>query len=313
MSANIKTGGTGKIKTSSDGNAQIYTMNPEFERAVGFISDEMFEIIIRGTNSIFVGGQFYNEDEKVWENVHRSVLTNRLIPAYEYPWGFGLYFRGTQNSPVSMNGESWEFVGYTNVICRGNIKYLLDFNASNKITLPDSAFFSMFSGWDKLIAAPSFPNDSEVQLSKECYMNMFKGCTNLVIAPQLPNMFLKSHCYYSMFEGCTSLKICPTLPSESFSNYCYNNMFKDCLNLRTIPNLSHIRYYSSGNDYVSNMFFNSIIATTTPEGQYTQPYVIDNLSASQPIGNNIFKSPNQTPLSIKSGETIYIDASIAIV
>lgn len=151
------------------------------------------------------------------------------------------------------------------ISARGNIASLThgsDFIGTK--TMPDYAFYGLFSDNTKLVDASevSFSSFRETS-SHGCefmfaycirlrfppaelsmngvgaygYAYMLRGCTSLINAPELPSTSLGEHCYYMMFHDCTSLTTAPELPSTSLASYCYSYMFYRCTSLIYTPRL----------------------------------------------------------------------------
>ena len=321
MSANIKTGGTGTIKTlSSGGNAQVYTMNPEFERAVGFISDASFSISVPSNQYI----QCWDNTDNRWSNF----VGSNVIRAGEYPFGYAIFFRGGNTNPdikssvlgnwkISVSGSS-----SNRVICRGNIKYLLSYDIDNwpskKRIFPENYFLGWLKDNPFLISAPQFPKGGEVKLNRFCYKEMFRNCTSLIVAPELPATILAEYCYNSMFKGCSNIQIVPKLPATYLPGGCYTQMFANCKNLRSLPDLSKVTKCDTA--AVQYMFYfdndqQISFASKKKEGKYTTPYQVfsSNVEAENNSITSFLFGYVGDPVSPVNGGTVYIDASIAIV
>ena len=175
-----------------------------------------------------------------------------------------LRLRGTNLSGTAESFSNYSTITFTEdnveVVCKGDIRTLLDYRnyatvATNQArfcylfegcaalttaptlparTLTDKCYYGMFFWCKNLVNPPALPAET---LAGHCYDSMFWGCTSLKTAPNLPATTLASFCYYRMFSGCTSLETAPTLPAETLKTACYGYMFEDCTNLKSAPEL----------------------------------------------------------------------------
>lgn len=116
-----------------------------------------------------------------------------------------LYLRGTGNTIVSQNFNSFHLTSGKRIQCLGSIENLLDYvavSAGNHPVMGGSCFEILFMDCDSLTVAPELPATT---LTISCYSEMFENCTSLITAPELPATILASYCYNLMFMGCTSL------------------------------------------------------------------------------------------------------------
>ena len=189
-----------------------------------------------------------------------------------------LYLRGTGNTVITGNNESyrWVLTG-SDISCTGNIENLLDYStveSGNHPTMANYCYSYMFSGCTSLIQAPTLPATT---LESGCYYYMFQGCTSLIQTPALPATTLANNCYYSMFQGCTSLTQAPALPATTLAWNCYWRMFQGCTSLTQAPALPVTRlaescYYSMFQDCTSLTQAPSLPATTLANNCYRRMF-----------------------------------------
>ena len=121
---------------------------------------------------------------------------------------------------------------------KGNCMSLLyGDNVKENLSLPNSAFKSLFAGNDKLVSAKDLNLPTTNISAWGCYENMFKNCTALQIAPKLPATKVGIYGYRSMFNGCVSLTTVPELCAIELSNYSCVSMFQGCSFLESAPPL----------------------------------------------------------------------------
>jgi len=190
--------------------------------------------------------------------------------------GEKVYFKATTtNDDFSQSyANNYKFILTDEVAAAGNIMSLLD-ATMQQTTVPEFAFYSLFSGCEKLKTAPELPAKT---MSKNCYLYMFEGCTSLTAAPELPATKLADACYYAMFEGCTAMTTPPTtLPATKLADKCYYEMFQECSSLLTAPTLPATQL--ADNCYLA-MFYDcssltkapALPATTLTENCYFQMF-----------------------------------------
>lgn len=166
--------------------------------------------------------------------------------------GNTLYFKGDNSNGITTfnANKKKSFVLTTGKIeAGGNIQSLLyNDNFENNLTIPNSAFHSLFLNCTALTKAPELP---ALTIGQNSYTYMFKGCTNLVQGPSiLPALTLQMACYAGMFFGCSKLTTAPILPAINLGSNCYDTMFSGCSSLNyikamftTIPSTSYTRYW----------------------------------------------------------------------
>lgn len=234
------------IQNQNGGKAKIYSKNSEFDRAVGFFGEKQFTLII--TNPMWDGEiECYNQQKKQWNKIpkvgYRSIVSELTVN------GYSIYIRGTNNHNISgylgqgkYEGWPWGFNNITDINCRGNIKYLLDYrdidpetNLPIQRTMNPGCFAYMFLNCSNLTSAPQFPSDDDVALSDSCYVGMFMN-SGLIHPPKLPAKETVIRCYQCMFER-TLITKTPILNANSVAPNAYDSMFVNCKNLTFAENL----------------------------------------------------------------------------
>ena len=134
------------------------------------------------------------------------------------------------------------FIGQTTLTCKPIALFsgcTTLISAENLIlpstTLPNNAYYSMFSGCTSLTTPPELPATT---LAQRCYQSMFENCTSLTTVPELSATTLADSCYFEMFLGCTSLTTTPELLATTLTDHCYYNMFLGCTSLNYIKCLA---------------------------------------------------------------------------
>ncbi len=149
-----------------------------------------------------------------------------------------LRLRGTNLSGTAESFSNYSTITFTEdnveVVCKGDIRTLLDYRNYATVATNQARFCYLFEGCAALTTAPTLPART---LTDKCYYGMFFWCKNLVNPPALPAEPLAGHCYDSMFWGCTSLKTAPNLPATTLASFCYYRMFSGCKSLETAPTL----------------------------------------------------------------------------
>lgn len=130
--------------------------------------------------------------------------------------------------------SSFKFEKTVRVICKGDIRTLLDYENYLTVSTKDARFCYLFSGCKTLVRVPKLPI---LNLADECYFGMFYDCSSIESAPELPATELAEACYIGMFEGCSNLIYPPALPATKLAEACYNAMFKACKSLVITPKL----------------------------------------------------------------------------
>ena len=170
-----------------------------------------------------------------------------------------LYMRGTGNTKITSNANSWVLSG-SNIACNGNIENLLDYATVANGEHPTMAMYcylSMFYGCTGLTTAPKLPATT---LAYGCYHSMFYGCTSLTTSPELPATTLAHGCYYQMFYGCASLTTPPKLLATTLAEQCCWEMFYGCTSLTTVPELPA----TTLTEYCYYQMFYGCASLTTP-------------------------------------------------
>ena len=143
----------------------------------------------------------------------------------------GIYYCiivATQNFTVSGNVAS---------LCFGD-----DFNTGSVLTMPDSAYYSLFTSNIHIVSAENLYFGDYTSVSVNGFNGMFSGCTLLATLPDLSNITtVGENGMWSMFYGCTALKTPPDLSNiTSVGDYGMYYMFNGCTSLTTGPDLSNI-------------------------------------------------------------------------
>lgn len=267
-------------------SANIYTKNPEFERSLQFISERAFTITIPAEAEDYPRGgtiEYYNKSINKWVPL-RNNKEDETIYSGTYPWGKCIYIRGQGNTNISGNNEiitgeqsisgfdepggtPWRISVAIPIMCKGNLKYLLDYTTSNRITnAKDRCFCRLFSN-TTLQTPPQLPTQSEVEFTNHIFAYLFDGCKNLIrynynqsFVPPNGYSLHQSYdgCYRGLFRNCTSLKEAPgpsygTTPSNvTHSNY-FREMFYGCRSLK-YPKGANINIHGGEGDYQYTFF-----------------------------------------------------------
>ena len=205
-----------------------------------FTADEEQTFIMSAKDSYEIPGLEYSVNNGTW----KKVVTGE-------PVTFGgskgtLSLRGKNN----LEGTSKQNSGYSqisfgktdvNVVCKGDIRTLLDYTNYKDVATESARFRHLFEDCTQLTSAPDLPAET---LAEACYSFMFEGCTSLKTAPKLSATTLAEDCYFRMFLGCTSLETAPTLSAKTLKTYCYSYMFAGCTSLKTAPELRATQLFS---------------------------------------------------------------------
>lgn len=205
-----------------------------------FTADEEQTFIMSAKDSYEIPGLEYSVNNGTW----KKVVTGEAVT-------FGgskgtLSLRGKNN----LEGTSKQDSGYSqisfgktdvNVVCKGDIRTLLDYTNYKDVATESARFRHLFEDCTQLTSAPDLPAET---LAEACYSFMFEGCTSLKTAPKLSATTLAEDCYFRMFLGCTSLETAPTLSAKTLKTYCYSYMFAGCTSLKTAPELRATQLFS---------------------------------------------------------------------
>lgn len=210
------------------------SFKPAGKSYLTFSSPNSFTLKVNDTTKHWNGTLEYFSSNRTWTTWDGATTLSSVDNDGEYV----LYLRGTGNTVITGNNESyrWVLTG-SDISCIGNIENLLDYatvESGAHPTMADYCYYYMFSGCTSLIQAPALPATA---LASNCYDHMFYNCRSLTQAPALPAKTLASYCYNSMFNGCTSLIQAPTLPATTLADWCYNSMFHRCTSLIQAPAL----------------------------------------------------------------------------
>lgn len=148
-----------------------------------------------------------------------------------------LRLRGKSSYGTSTNDYTYsqiEFSYNASVICKGDIRTLIDYENYAAVNTENARFCRLFYECSVLTEAPALPS---MALADYCYSKMFYGCTGLTEAPLLPATTLKDGCYFYMFKDCVNLTKAPLLPAETLAVECYKGMFENCRSLIEAPSL----------------------------------------------------------------------------
>ena len=166
----------------------------------------------------------------------------------------GIYYCiivATQNFTVSGNVAS---------LCFGD-----DFNTGSVLTMPDSAYYSLFTSNIHIVSAENLYFGDYTSVSVNGFNGMFSGCTLLATLPDLSNITtVGENGMWSMFYGCTALKTPPDLSNiTSVGTKGMYQMFYGCTKLATPPVLSNIT--EVGAQGMWRMFEGCTSLTTPPD------------------------------------------------
>ena len=265
-------GSAGQIlkKTETGTEWADASFKPEGKSYLTFSSPNSFTLKVNDTTKHWDGTLEYFTVGRTWTTWDGTTTLSSVDNDGENV----LYLRGTGNTVITGNNESyrWVLTG-SDISCTGNIENLLDYStveSGNHPTMANYCYSYMFSGCTSLIQAPALPATT---LANNCYRRMFQGCTSLIQAPALPATTLANNCYYSMFQDCTSLTQAPSLPATTLAWNCYWRMFQGCTSLTQAPALPATTlvescYYGMFQDCTSLTQAPSLPATTLANNGY---------------------------------------------
>lgn len=197
-----------------------------------------------------------------------------------------LYIRGSNNTYIARDYNSWVILDGKDVSVSGYISKLLNYNMDS-VDLGREALAYLFTENDYIVDASGLILNGNMTSSSEdcyeemfsfstlekppilpsttlsfgCYTYMFAGCESLTTAPELPATTLPGRCYEGMFSGCRSLTTAPVLPATTLAFYCYADMFVDCISLTSAPTLPAT---TLANYCYDSMFYNCTSITSMP-------------------------------------------------
>ena len=211
------------------------SFKPDGKSYLTFSSPNSFTLAVNDATKHWDGTLEYFSSNRTWTTWDGTTTLSAVADDGEYV----LYLRGTGNTVITGNNESyrWVLTG-SDIKCIGNIENLLDYATVTSGSHPTMAAFcysGMFRSCTALTQAPALP---ATMLAALCYSGMFDGCTSLTQAPALPATTLAGKCYSGMFYGCTSLTQAPALPATTLAISCYEGMFSGCTALTQAPALS---------------------------------------------------------------------------
>lgn len=244
-------------------------------------------------SSLYAKNLQYSKDKTNWSTITLSSTAYNI----NLNQGEKVYFRGNEGV-LNYYANNGAIQAITNILgtqshtIGGNINTLVNYITPNELTLtqgvfavlfqnnttitsaenltlppssddslPNFAYYLMFSGCSALITPPSEipatkqghascskmfldciqlktpPALKSTILGNYCFTSIFKNCTSLISAPELPALTLTQNCYQSAFEGCTSLVNPPQLPATEMKPNCYRSLFNGCTSLTTAPDL----------------------------------------------------------------------------
>ena len=208
----------------------------------------------------------YSKDKTNWSTIILSDIEYNI----SLNSGEILYMRGNEgvlNYWYSAGAKKaiTNILGTQSHIIGGNINTLINYIASNELTLPQGVFNSLFENDTNLTSSSDIilPPPSNGVLPSYAYLYLFKNCTNMVTtlselpsvkqgedacngmfaytaittAPALPSLELAKNCYYGLFEGCSQLVNPPALPATEMAPNCYRKLFYNCSSLVNPPEL----------------------------------------------------------------------------
>ena len=226
---------------------------------LSFIGNEDFTLRTGNATKNWDGTLEYSTDTSTWNTWNGTAISSV---------GGKLYLRGTGNTKITGNSNSYRFVftgtSALKIACKGNIENLLDYetvSAGGHPTMAEFCYFYMFAGCTALTTAPELPATT---LTYGCYYGMFYGCTALTTAPALPATTLVDNCYNYMFEGCTKIKLStaqtgeyqtayriPTSGTGTTASYALTDMFTGTGGtFKGTPSINTTYYLSTSNTVV---------------------------------------------------------------
>ena len=211
------------------------SFKPDGKSYLTFSSPNSFTLAVNDATKHWDGTLEYFSSNRTWTTWDGTTTLSAVADDGEYV----LYLRGTGNTVITGNNESyrWVLTG-SDIKCIGNIENLLDYATVTSGSHPTMAAFcysGMFRSCTALTQAPALPSTT---MADYCYQYMFRSCTALTQAPALPATMLAALCYSGMFDGCTSLTQAPALPATTLAISCYEGMFSGCTALTQAPALS---------------------------------------------------------------------------
>jgi len=246
------------IKVSCDHGSLVVAAGDHFAQAFGkivygndktnylcftFTDNAYFELDNYGMQEGEYPSLSYSTDKEEWVDFEVGERINTVANLH-------YYIRGN-NSAFSVSDSKYLtfYFGYNNVYVSGSIMSLLSEDAS-ALSIPDYAFYNLFSGVSFMRSVPDIPATSvgrygcyhmfwgcqyitdppymnATTVSEKSFASMFFNCVNLKSAPLLPAETLAANCYESMFYGCSKLMEIE-LPATTLANNCYKGMFTAC-------------------------------------------------------------------------------------
>lgn len=229
-------------------------------------------VTITRTNSTMTSGTTlqYSTDGETWTTVtYNSNTFTHILSAV----GDRLYLRSSDG--LSSSAQLRYTINFsTDTEMGGDLKDLIDYTASGKVSVPNYTFYAtffyssinsnvldisnlsfenltncgdnsmsaMFQNCAGITTLPSVLCDTK-SVAGNTYAWMFLGCTGITAIPSgfLPDTSIGNNTaiYKEMFRGCTGLTSVPAdlLKSTTLNSQCYSGMFQGCTSLITAPDL----------------------------------------------------------------------------
>lgn len=204
-----------------------------YKDGLTFYSPNSFTLAVNDATKHWDGILEYSTNRSTWSTWNGTTTLSSKTGDN----GDVLYLRGTGNTVITGNGDTYKWVlKGTSISCVGNIETLLDYATVASGGHPDMADYCyayLFQDCKSLTTAPALPATTLVPY---CYCSMFFSCSGLTQAPALPATTLAEHCYDAMFRGGLFTEA-PELPATTLADFCYFGMFQLCKNLTTAPAL----------------------------------------------------------------------------
>ena len=287
--SNVKLSGTYKYQGLEVSNVKMsgkYAIDPYANAYIKFESTNGYNFNFAFDKTNCNATLEYSLDGSTWNSYtsNTSITTNVI-----YLRGTGGTYAcntSTTASPFTLGASVLSQVPYIKV--SGKLSALLDWQATDDITLATYAFYNLF--YQKALITDASELDMSgfvlntyafyrmfrectslktpptslpaTTLAYGCYREMFYKCKSLTSAPELHATTLADSCCYYMFRECTSLKTPPTsLPATTLSPYCYDSMFYDCKSLTSAPALPATTLADNCYQY---MFYDCTSLTSAP-------------------------------------------------
>lgn len=176
-----------------------------------------------------------------------------------------VYLRSSDGFSEFRYTPAWYSLDCTNgFIAGGDIKTLIDYTDSTINTIPECAFYKMFTGSNTIQSVSTLHFYGITTVDQYGMQEMFYD-TSLTTSFDLPDLVtLGMSAMKSCFENCPSLNTVPNMPYLTvLGDNSMTNCFTDCTSITNAPLLQRIASLGSGS--LMNAFRNCSSLTTGPD------------------------------------------------